>query len=104
PEAGEQDWEWGVADADRIATYLDLYPTISAEEQACLMEVLVQAIADLGHPEQRLPDEWEAVAALLRAQPRLHADSIDYWSGFESPHEWSFVGAGMRALRAPTDG
>ena len=82
-----QDWEWEIADADRFPEFLDAYrgDELSDDEQFSLMEILVQCVEDKCGWEmpadqvEELP-EWRTVSALLRANPRLHASTIHYWS------------------------
>ncbi|MEM9996166.1 MAG: hypothetical protein AAF809_00570 [Bacteroidota bacterium] len=101
PEDWRQDWAWEVADYDRLNDYHALYTSAAVldGEREHLMEMMLQAIADLGHASQTLPDAWQPVASLLRARPDLHADTIAYWTQFEAPHTWAFVGTAVRALR-----
>jgi hypothetical protein len=71
------------------------------------MEMLVQCVEEMspwdGPPAcvEELP-EWQAVAELLRARPRLHASTIAYWSvfGHNDPEERFRVSLPMRRLWA----
>jgi hypothetical protein len=88
-----QDWEWQVAKPEQFSAWLDVYnnAALTDDERFSLMEMLVQCVDDMFLPytppekvEQR--SEWQAVATLLRARPRLHASTIAYWSVFGG--EW----------------
>ena len=86
-----QDWEWEVADASRFQEFLGAYrhADLNEDERGSLMEVLIQCVEDLlaagsHQPLESLP-EWQAVAALLREHPSLHAATVDYWSCLEEP-------------------
>ncbi len=101
-----QDWEWEVAKPVHfwpwLATYRDA--SLSDDERFSLMEMLVQCVEDMCRakgPAEALP-EWQAVAALLRANPRLHASSIFYWSifGHDDSEEQFRVSVPMRRVWA----
>jgi hypothetical protein len=85
-----QDWEWEIAEPARFEEWLAVYRSepLSDDERFSLMEMLIQCVEDLartcGSPDEveKLP-QWQAVAALLRTSPRLHASSIAYWSVFD---------------------
>src|SRR5262249_17392740 len=104
-----QDWEWEVADPEHFPAWLAVYreAPLTDDERFSLMEMLVQCVEDLapadGPREQveRLP-EWQAVAALLRERPRLHASTIAYWSvfGADTPDEQFRVSVPMRKVWA----
>ena len=44
------------------------------------MEMLIQCVEDMDLPSVESTPQWRSVAALLRANPRLHASSVRYWS------------------------
>jgi hypothetical protein len=84
-----QDWEWQIADARHFQEWLAIYrdAPLTDDERFSLMEMLVQCVEDAHSKagshwpgEQSL--QWQAVAALLRQRPRLHASTIAYWSVF----------------------
>jgi hypothetical protein len=104
-----QDWEWEVARPEHFAQWLAIYrdQPLSDDERFSLMEMLIQCVNDRV-PADASPDEveelpaWQAVAALLRAQPQLHASSIAYWSvfGHDEPEEHFGVSVPMRRVWA----
>jgi hypothetical protein len=104
-----QDWEWEVAESARFAEWLAVYRSerLSDDERFSLMEMLIQCVNDMapteGPPEEveELP-QWQALVALLRANPRLHASSIAYWSvfGHDHPEEQFRVSVPMRRVWA----
>ena len=104
-----QDWEWEVAEPAHLARWLTVYrqESLTDDERFSLMEMLVQCVEELapdhGPPElvDALP-EWQEVAALLRANPRLHASTIGYWSVFaqDDPEGQFRVSQSMRRLWA----
>ena len=77
-----QDWEWEVADASRFGEFLDAYSSGSFDEgeRFSLMEMLIQCVEDMDLPSVEVTPQWRSVAALLTANPWLHASSVRYWS------------------------
>lgn len=77
-----QDWEWEVADPARLDELLAAYSSggLSADERFALMEMLIQCVEDAELPAVGASPQWRAVAALLIADPTLHASSVRYWS------------------------
>jgi hypothetical protein len=105
-----QDWEWEVAAPECFQEWLTVYPdaSLTDDERFSLMEILVQCVEDIcpvEGPIEQLP-EWQAVAVLLRANPRLHASTICYWSLFEhdNPEEQFQVSVLMRRVWADVQG
>lgn len=105
----DQDWEWQVAEPEKFDGWLAAYreAPLSDDERFSLMEMLIQCVEDMvslrGPPEEvEELAPWQAVAALLRANPRLHASSIAYWSAFggDDPEEQFRVSVPMRQVWA----
>jgi hypothetical protein len=101
-----QDWEWEVAAPDFFQAWLTVYrdAPLTDDERFSLMEMLVQCVEDMCSANalaEKLP-EWQAVAALLRMNPRLHASTICYWSilGHDNPDEQFRVTVPMRQIWA----
>jgi hypothetical protein len=95
-----QDWEWEVAHPSLLPHLLAAYQggDLSEDERFSLMEIMVQAVADIESPADAVPREWEAVAELLRTSPRLHASTIAYWSAMSGAEGWAWPGV-IRAMR-----
>jgi hypothetical protein len=102
-----QDWEWEVAKPEHFWTWLALYrhAALTDDERFSLMEMLVQCVNEIC-PLYTPPDqvaqrpEWQALAALLRTRPRLHASTIAYWSVFggEWPEGQFTISTAMRRV------
>src|SRR5262245_12464236 len=81
-----QDWEWEVADPEHFVQWLAVYQRepLTDAERFSLMEMLVQCVEDIarddGSQQVEALAEWPVVAALLLANPRLHASTVAYWS------------------------
>lgn len=76
-----QDWEWEVADSDRIDEFLAAYQfaQLDDDERFTLMETIIQSFENLGgalHADLR----WQTVVDLLDANIRLHAYTVWYWA------------------------
>jgi hypothetical protein len=87
-DASEQDWEWEVADAERIDEFLSAYESgeLSDDERFTLMETILQSFEDLklfeGRPD---PDpRWQRVLEILDQNIDLHAHSVWYWSALDA--------------------
>jgi len=102
-----QDWEYEVADPERFPDWLGVYrrEALTDDERFSLMEMLVQCVEDLCSDPlsvvgvEAMP-EWQAVAALLRERPRLHASTIASWSVLEESDPGSLfrVSTAMRQV------
>jgi hypothetical protein len=80
-EPGMQDWEWEVADPDRIDEFLATYQSgeLSDDERFTLMEVMLQSFEEL--PTALEADRrWFRLRDILDRNAALHAHSIWYWS------------------------
>jgi hypothetical protein len=91
-DSGMQDWEWEVADADRIDEFLAAFDAgdLSEDERFTLMETLIQSFEDLLTPLEHDP-RWSRALAMLESNVALHAHSIWYWScvGEDDPsNQW----------------
>jgi hypothetical protein len=71
-----QDWEWVVADPNRIDEYLDAYKHagLSDDESFTLMEMLIQAFEELDAPLET-EFQWHDTLLLLEQNIDLHAYS-----------------------------
>lgn len=104
-----QDWEWEVAQPQCFPSWAAVYHNdeLTDDERFSLMEMLVQCIEDMTRDDD-FPDEieaspaWQTIAALLRANARLHVSTIFYWCVFacEKPDEVFRVSLAMRRVWA----
>lgn len=83
-----QDWEWQVADPDRIDEFLAAYEHggLSDDERFTLMEMLLQSFEDLGEALASDP-RWPRTLEILDRNLDLHAYTILYWSDLENENE-----------------
>lgn len=95
-----QDWEWEVADAERLDEFIAVYgdTELSEDERFTLMETIIQSCEDLGDGlagDRR----WAAVRDLLEKHLDLHISSVWYWAALESSLDDAWhVSAFMRDL------
>lgn len=76
-----QDWEWEVADADRIDEFMAAYQSgqLDDDQRFTLMETIIQSFEDLGealHADSR----WQSVVDLLHVHIKLHAYTVWRWA------------------------
>jgi hypothetical protein len=96
-----QDWEWQVADADRIDEFVAALETggLSEDERFTLMEIVLQSFEELSAPLE-LDQRWKRVLEILDQNVSLHGHSICSWSclDVEEPTNWWRVTPYMRAI------
>lgn len=102
-----QDWEWEVAERAHFEPWLAVYrgAPLSDDERFSLMELLVQCVEEIASrasPREQVEQltAWQAVSALLRERPRLHASTIAFWSVFgqDEPDAQFRVSVPMRRI------
>ena len=72
PSLQDQDWEWCVASPELFEDALRLHRAhdTSDLERVCLIEILLQCIAEaIEQDGDHLPRRWPEIEALLTAQP-----------------------------------
>ena len=80
-----QDWEWQIADPQRIDDYLSIYRSgeLTDDERFTLMETILQSFegldADFGSDTR-----WITVLDLLERNIQLHAYSIWHWADLDN--------------------
>lgn len=77
-----QDWEWEVADPNRIQEYFGLYDQghMSDDDKFTLMETIIQAHEDKYVNTGLLPKSWQQVKKRILSNPKLHVKSVMYWA------------------------
>ena len=80
-----QDWEWEVADPQRIDEFVDAYLSseLDDDERFTLMETIVQSFEDFDGPIEQHP-RWKEVLRLLDEKITLHIYTVYYWSDLET--------------------
>jgi hypothetical protein len=82
-----QDWEWEVADPDRIDEFLAAYEhdDLDDDERFTLMEMIIQSFEDLPDPPET-DERWKSVLKLLKTNSALHISTIWYWASLGAPN------------------
>lgn len=92
-EPNMQDWEYEVADPDRLAEFLAALERddLTDDERFTLSEIVMQCFEELSddtHDVSRM-EEWQRFVAMLRARPTLHAFTLCYWSAPDPTHAFA---------------
>ena len=76
-----QNWEYEVADSNRINEFLKAYieESLTEDEKFVLMEILIQSFDD---SDRNLAQDidWQCLLYLLEKNIELHATTICYWA------------------------
>lgn len=81
-DAVSQDWPLESADAALLPRLLPILQEsgLSDDERFTLMALTVTCMNDVVERDQRFPEEWTQLEALLRERASLHASTILYWA------------------------
>ena len=98
-EPGMQDWQWEVADNDRIDEFLAAYKSgeLSDDERHTLMETIIQSFGwnEIEQPSLR----WQETLNLIEHNIELHIYTVCYWACLDCELEDAFEAApSMRAI------
>ena len=79
-----QDWEWEVADPNRIDEFLSAYESgeLDDDERFTLMETMIQSFEDFDGPIED-DQRWIRIIKILDKEIELHAYSVWYWSDID---------------------
>ncbi|MEM8641247.1 MAG: hypothetical protein AAGG51_20885 [Cyanobacteria bacterium P01_G01_bin.54] len=100
-----QDWEYEVADPDRVAEFIDAYKSgeLSEDERFTIMETIIQSFEDQEKPLEE-NKEWQEVLRLIEINLDLHICTVWYWSLVEDEpkdkSEWWKVTPFIRPILA----
>ncbi|MCG8668043.1 MAG: hypothetical protein MI867_01415 [Pseudomonadales bacterium] len=77
-----QDWEYEVADENRIPEYLSLYNSsgCSLENKRLLMEMIVQSLEDKMQKQGFIYRQWPEIKSLIERNYGIHKETVIYWS------------------------
>lgn len=83
-EPSMQDWEWEVADPQRINEFLATYISedLTNDEKFTLIEIILQSFEDLDEPLES-DSRWDKVLTILDQNIALHLYSVYYWSALD---------------------
>ena len=101
-----QDWEWEVADSNRIDEFLAAYETggLSDDERFTLMEMILESFEEIGREGIDLCADarWRRTMEALERNISLHAHSVWCWSCLEAegPEEMFHISRFIRQIMA----
>ena len=78
---GMQDWEWEVADSERVDEFVQVYEheALTDDERFVLMETILQSFEDL-KADLSTDKRWLRALGLLEGNIDIHVSSVWYWS------------------------
>ncbi len=87
-EPNMQDWEWEVADPNRVEEFLYAYVDgeLSDDERFTLMEIIIQSCEDLRDVLEN-NSKWQKALLFIEDNIDLHIYSVWYWSDLENEDE-----------------
>lgn len=93
-EPGMQDWEWQVADPERLYEFLAAYGSgeLSDDERFTLMETILESFRGTGEVEDSSP-RWQTTLDMIEQNVELHIHTICYWACLGSELEDAFEAA-----------
>ena len=79
-----QDWEWEVADAERIDEFMTAFLAgdLDEDQRFVLLETLIQSFDDLGDALRR-DERWPRLLAAIDESIELHIYTVWYWADLE---------------------
>ena len=82
-----QDWEVELADASRLADFLDLYEggELDDDDRFLLMGMIVASLDDAASLGAEVASAWDRADVLLRRDGSLHATTLSYWAQGDDP-------------------
>lgn len=105
PASGyEQDWDVELADAGRVGEFLRTYDEVqlTADDKVALMALILASVDRFLGAEERAPEEWLRIRALLEKDHPLHSATTKYWAceETEDPESWFSITPLVRGLWA----
>lgn len=85
PEPFEQDWEYMVANVDRISEFLSFYEqgNLSIDEKFTLMIIIIQSCDDALWDQRFNQEIWGKIKHYLITESHIHRETILYWALLE---------------------
>ena len=80
-----QDWEWEVADPDRVEEFLNEYKNDknTDDEKFVLLEMLLQSFEE-SELDLNKNEKWKELLKLIQSNFKIHEYTIWYWSVFDA--------------------
>lgn len=100
---GMQDWEWEVADSEKINEFLEVYSldSINDDERFVLLEMLLQSFED-SSIDLTNDKRWKDLLELIKNYFSIHSYTVWYWCCFETheKEQWWRISEYMRKIYA----
>ena len=83
-----QDWEWEVADSDRIDEFISAYESgqLDDDEKFTMMEIIIQSFEEF-ESSLSIEPRWKKILNIIENNIELHIYSVWYWSDLENDNE-----------------
>lgn len=99
--AYNSDWEVELADASRLAEFLDAYdhPNLDEDDRFLLMGIIVASLDDALSQGSDVDGFWASVESILRRHGELHASTMSYWAcgdALDPDHQFAITSAMRR--------
>jgi hypothetical protein len=94
-----QDWEWEVADYNRINEFVAEFrsDSLSDDEKFTLLEIIIQSFEE-SDTDLNTNDLWLEVLSLIEKNFKLHSYSVWYWSDCQNENNGWNVTPFMRRI------
>ena len=82
PDPFSQDWEYEVANSNRVAEFLKAYGSIylNSDEQSVLLKIIIASYNDAISEGAARPEDWELISRYLTQDRAIHEETIKYWA------------------------
>jgi len=83
PGPHSQDWEFEIADADRVTEWIDEYlqrDALTDDERFTLMIIILESYDDALRAGVAKARDWDKIAGALKRDHLLHRSTLEYWS------------------------
>jgi len=87
PGPFSQDWEYEIADSEKLGEWLQAYSSVplTHDERETLMETILDSYEDAMRSNAARAEDWETIRRHLIANREIHRTTIDYWSLLDEP-------------------
>ena len=86
PDRFEQDWEYVVADPNKVQGFLEFYSsssTLTDNEKFTLMIITIESINDALTDGKNIATQWHQLAELVRKDKVLHKNTLDKYANWD---------------------
>ena len=82
----EQDWEFELADSDRIEEFLDLikFAALTVEEKVALLALILSSAEDATNKDQNIDKYLGDLVSIISKDKNIFSEVLDYWASVGS--------------------